>query len=235
MRLAAKGRAEPIEALAQQGRVSGGNWAAHKDALAGAGFADADGPKLTELSVSLESDASKRANAAGESKQRTKSEHLAVTNAKAFRRKLTNIVGIALRKLPVAGVTEESFDAGKSLSRVTPRISTYLGNIHTHLEKADAALKPYFGGASAAALAKELKGALDAADTAQEVALANLPKDTLQVYETKGRLLELIEELNRVAKNAFEGNAATAAVFNKDILLRARKKGGGGGGGSPVV
>ena len=35
--------------------------------------------------------------------------------------------------------------------------------------------------------------------------------------------MELIEELNAVAKNAFDGNAQVVALFNKDILLRGRK------------
>lgn len=91
------------------------------------------------------------------------------------------------------------------------------------LETAEASLTPYFGGAKPADQAKDLKDKLDKADTAQETALAALPVETQQVYETKGRAVELIEELNTVAKNAFDGHAQVVALIKKDILLRGRK------------
>lgn len=53
--------------------------------------------------------------------------------------------------------------------------------------------------------------------------MASLPVDTQKVYAAKGRGVELVEELNAVAKNAFEGDAALIGQFNKDVLLRARK------------
>ncbi len=36
-------------------------------------------------------------------------------------------------------------------------------------------------------------------------------------------LLEAIEDLNRAGKSAFDGDAAHIALWNKDILARARK------------
>jgi hypothetical protein len=68
------------------------------------------------------------------------------------------------------------------------------------------------------------KQKLDTADTAQELTLANLPEETLKIYEAKGRVLEAIEDLNRLAKNAFAGQAEIIGKFNKDLLLRARKE-----------
>ncbi len=64
--------------------------------------------------------------------------------------------------------------------------------------------------------------ALKAADTSQEVTLSGLPQDTLAVYMTKGKVLEMIEDMNRIAKNAFKGQPERVAEFNKEVLKRAR-------------
>ena len=45
----------------------------------------------------------------------------------------------------------------------------------------------------------------------------------MALYEAKGRLLELIERANRVARIAFDGDAVMCARFNKDLLLRGGK------------
>ena len=52
-----------------------------------------------------------------------------------------------------------------------------------------------------------VKSALDSADATQEVSVAGVPAETQKVYEAKGRVLELIEDMDRVAKNAFDGQA----------------------------
>lgn len=71
-------------------------------------------------------------------------------------------------------------------------------------------------------LTAERVAALASVDATQESAQAAKPEDTAQLNEAKGGLLTLIEELNDVGRNAFEGQAETAAKFNKDILLRGR-------------
>lgn len=52
-----------------------------------------------------------------------------------------------------------------------------------------------------------------------------LPLGTQKVLALKGEALELIEKFNRAGKRAYEGNAKMIALFNKDLILRARKKG----------
>jgi len=49
----------------------------------------------------------------------------------------------------------------------------------------------------------ELRKQLEAADTKQESALSSTPEFTAKIYEAKGRVLEAIEALNGIAKNAF--------------------------------
>jgi hypothetical protein len=68
-----------------------------------------------------------------------------------------------------------------------------------------------------------VKSELDAADTKQEVSVSSLPADTAKLYQTKGKLLEAIEDLNRAGKIAFDGDATKISLWNKDILVRARK------------
>ena len=46
---------------------------------------------------------------------------------------------------------------------------------------------------------------------------------TLALYENKGRLLNRIEEMNRVARIAFYDQNEIAGQFNKDVLRRGRK------------
>jgi hypothetical protein len=84
-------------------------------------------------------------------------------------------------------------------------------------------MKKYFGGQSPLAELKAAKKELDDAQSRQEAAIESLPLDTLEVYEAKGRLLGAIEKVNRIARIAFDDDAATAALFNKDLIQRARQ------------
>lgn len=222
-RLVRKGMGEPREGVAQQARVSHGLWLAHQDALADAGFTKEEGRALEKAALELESAASVQAEARGDSKGKTQEEVAAQSDAKVLIRKIRNSAPLALRKHPVAGVTVASFNAGDALARTTGKISAYLGKIAAPSATAADAFKPYFGGKNLGQLVTEAKKNLDRADTTQEVTVASVPAETQKVYEAKGRALELIEDLNRVARNAFDGNAVVVSQFNKDVLLRARK------------
>jgi hypothetical protein len=121
-------------------------------------------------------------------------------------------------------VTAASFHAGETLARSTPKISKHLAAIRPAVVTLDAALKPHFKSGSASALLDKVKSALDKAHTTQEAAHTDAPGATLTLYEVMGKVVEQIEDLNRAGKSAFDGDAATRAKFNKDILLRARKQ-----------
>jgi len=62
------------------------------------------------------------------------------------------------------------------------------------------------------------------ADLNQEQARKDLPQETLALLELKGRVLDLVEELNGVARIAFEGQAELRAKFNKDLLHPRRRR-----------
>jgi len=61
-----------------------------------------------------------------------------------------------------------------------------------------------------------------------------VPEDKIEIFGAKGRVLEMIEDLNRAGRIAFEGQAETVGKFNKDVLLRARRQrsSGSGAGGA---
>lgn len=223
IRLAKKGQAEPREGLVQQGKVSVALARAHAEALVGGGWPATKTEALAKGVATLEASATAKHEAADRSRAASVAEHAAAGDAKRFLRRLRNALPAASRE---AGgeVGPEAFRAGGPLGRSTRKLSAHLRDIRPAVVKLDAALAPYFGGLVASAELDRVRTALDAADSAQEVAIATLPAETLEVYEAKGRVLELVEDLNRAAKIAFDGDAVTIAQFNKDIVLRARAK-----------
>ncbi|MFO0759129.1 MAG: hypothetical protein U0359_21735 [Byssovorax sp.] len=238
LRLIEKGKGQPRTALAQEGKVHillAKQYAAELDEHGWSASDTAD----FELHVAMiDEGVGSQAGAYEEASQTSAAESDAIDAAKAFLRRLRNALPRALREAAGSGVTEKSFLTGETLERSTPKISTYLSKIRPSVEKLDPVLGKFFGGKKASAELDVVKSELDAADAAQEVARKNAPEQTQALYENMGRVLEGIEDMNRAGRSAFEGNAAVAASFNKDLLLRGRKKRkgaeeGDAGGGAP--
>ena len=223
-RLVAKGRTEPRAGLAQQGKVHVGLAKHHAVELAEAGWAPDDTTSLEASVAKLELAVGSQAKAYDHAGDTSSGESHAIDDAKSFIRRLRNALPRALRETPSAGVTLESFHAGLTLGRSTPKISKYLAEIRPGVATLDTALAKHFKGQLASIELDALKTALDHADTAQELARVHAPGETLSLYEVMGQVLEQIEDLNRAGKIAFDADAATRAKFNKDILLRARKE-----------
>ncbi len=123
----------------------------------------------------------------------------------------------------------ESFRAGKKLGNSTPLVCMYLEKIRPVVASMDEQLKLSFAGEKPSEILQSLRAALDQAQSKQEVDLAGLPQETLSLYETKGRLLSAIEELNRVARIAFYEESELAGQFNKDLVRRGRRTAGAKG------
>lgn len=223
LRYVTKGMNETREGLLQQGRVSLGLIAAHHDELHACGWNDEWTTALQRYVDELGTKMSAQADAKGQAKAATKKEALARTAVKSMVRKLKNAVPLALRAAPNSGVTMEAFLIGDKLGQATPKIMAYVEKILPLVEKIDTQLRPYFHGESAYEQLRAVKQELASTDTDQEVKAASLPQETMAVYELKGRLLEAVEDLNRVARIAFDGRAELAGRFNKDILLRSRR------------
>ena len=223
-RLVAKGRTEPRAGLAQQGKVHVGLATQYAVKLAHAGWSAADTVSLEANVATLEGAVGIQAKAYDHADHMSSTESDAIDAAKAFVRKLRNALPRSLRETPGTGLTLDSFRVGANLARSTPKIAKYLVEIRPGVATLDQALAKHFGGQMASVELDAVKSALDHADTAQELARANAPGETLALYAVMGQVLEQIEDLNRAGKIAFDSDAATRAKFNKDILLRARKE-----------
>jgi hypothetical protein len=223
-RLVNKGKNEPRDGLAQQGKVHIELAKQHASALDDNGWSGADTDELAANVAKLEAAAGSQAAAYDHAGHSSTGESQAIDDAKAYLRRLRNALPRALREAPGLAVKAASFHAGETLGRSTPKISKHLAAIRPAVVTLDAALKTHFKGGSASDLLDKVKSALDKADTTQEAARTDAPGATLTLYEVMGKVVEQIEDLNRAGKSAFDGDAATRGKFNKDILLRARKQ-----------
>ena len=223
-RLVDKGKREPRDGLAQQGKVHVGLAKQYATALDDSGWSATDTEALAANVVKIEQAAGSQAAAYDHAGHSSIGESQAIDGAKAYIRKLRNALPRVLREATAPGVTAESFHAGEGLGRSTPKIAKYLAAIRPAVVTLDAALKTHFKSETASKLLDAVKDALDKADTTQELARKDAPGETLALYEVMGKVLEQIEDLNRAGKGAFDGDAATRGRFNKDILLRARKE-----------
>ena len=223
-RLVTKGKGEPRDGLAQQGKVHVGLAKQYAAELEDSGWSSADTESLAANVVSLEQATGSQAAAYDHASQSSAGESHAIDSAKAYLRKLRNALPRVLREAPAPGVTAASFHAGEALGRSTPKIAKYLAAIRPAVATLDPALAPHFKNEKASSQLDAVKAALDKADTTQELARKDAPGETLALYAVMGQVLEQIEDLNRAGKSAFDGDAATRGKFNKDILLRARKE-----------
>lgn len=229
-RLAEKGSKEHLDALVQQGSYHNELVAKNEAALIKRGFKEQQKKDLGELVQNLGSDDAKRAVARAGSRGATRTEQSCLQACKDFFAEVRVALPLAIKDKNDPNIVIDNFHVGEKLGRSTPRIIQYTGRLEGQLVPVDEALKPYLEGRTASVEAKRLREALQNADSSQEVSIASLPEHTQKVYENMGRLLELIEDINRIGKLAFAGQAAIAGQFNKDILLRARKQHSGKAG-----
>lgn len=225
-RLAKKGMGEPREGLIEQGLASAELATKNAAALAEENWSPEKTAELKSVVGLLETEVAEQIEArtqlgsAGDDRER------AIDDAKAFIRRLRLAIPECLQTTAVKTVKAESFEinGGGSLRRSPRKISQYLLEIRPSVEALDEDLKPFFRNTAPSTLLDARKTQLDAANAVRHVVIGELPEATQGVYEAKGRVLELIENLNRAGKRAFDGDATKIAQFNKDLLLAARKK-----------
>jgi hypothetical protein len=218
MRLVTKGRGEPMEGLLQQGKVHVTLAKQYAAALIESGWSDEDTSALELELARLEAMGAGEGGASGED------EPNAIVEAKAFVRRLRNALPRALRETKAEGVNEAVFDAGGKLGREASKIAAYLEKIRPSVAALDGELRRHFGGKSASELLDQVKSAVER--VGQGSTTGEVPQDKAELFAAKGRVLEMIEDLNRAGRIAFEGQAETVGKFNKDLLLRARRSRG---------
>lgn len=157
------------------------------------------------------------------SKDNRDREQAAVTNSKAFKRRIVHAAEDLHADRQISAHVLNGIVRSGKLRRSSTLIAGYLTDIRPHVKEAALLFDTYFGGESSLDMLDGLVAELDAAQGIQEANYKLLPLETQKVYEAKGRLLMLIEKMNRIAKIAFDGDAAMIGLFNKDLINRARK------------
>lgn len=150
-------------------------------------------------------------------------EQSVIGDAKALKRVLVHAYRDLLADKQVEPADFKKIYQSGTLGRSSRAFIDYLAGIHATVTRHDTLLAPYFGGTSPLTHIGSVLSDLEDAQGLQELNLKALPQETLKVYEAKGRLLSLIEKMNRIGKIAFDGQAEIIAEFNKDLILRARK------------
>lgn len=222
MKFAIKGQRVPLLGALDQGRYHIDLGTQHTRELYAAGWRPEDLAEMVELVGLLDTQHAHAVEARADSKANYRREQSAIDDAKTCKRKLV----LAFTDLHALGlVTPEDFDIvyrSGDLRRSSPRISSYLADVRKPVERYAALVDRYFNEESALSMIDAIKAELDAAQSKQEVDLATLPEETLKIYELKGRLLTLIERMNRCGKIAFDGQAHLIGRFNKDLVRRSR-------------
>jgi hypothetical protein len=223
-RLLVKGGQTPIRALLAEGRRHVLLGKEHPEELKEAGWPQEETDTLEKQTVELDSRYSVRSASISQAQDATVNKTRCRQRAKALIRKIRLAVPIVLRKHQIPGVTKSSFNNNGKIGTSATNISQYLAKIRPHVQTMDEHLKPRFNGKSALNLLETVKADLDNSSATQSTLYNDLPVETAAIYLLAGQLLELIEEMNVAGKIAFDGDAASAAKFNKDLILKAVKK-----------
>lgn len=157
------------------------------------------------------------------SKNNLERQERAVTEAKALKRKLVLAFNDLQAARQLGDHVHQAITKSGRLRRSPTLLSGYFTDIRPHVATYSTPLRRYFRGAYPLELLDPIVAELDSAQAKQEADYSALPLETRKVYEAKGLLLSLIEQINRIGKIAFDGDAMAMAQFNKDLLQRARK------------
>jgi hypothetical protein len=218
-----KGSRSPIVEVMEQARVQTELGREHGARLDEHGWPPESTETLSQRTALLDERYSARASKTDASRNAARTEEECRKEAKAFIKKLRLTVPMVLRDSPEPGITEAAFKTGDTLGMSTPKIAKYLMRVRPFVVVLEESLTPYFGGESPVAVLETVKAKLDASDATQEIYRAGLPVGTKKLHQLAGEVLEMIEDMNRVAELAFQDSPEIAAQFNKSLIQRARR------------
>ncbi len=224
LRLAKRGRREPLGALLEQARYSIGLARKHAAPLAKSGWPRARTDGLEADVVRLEAVTATHADKRSSTRAKAASEQKAIDEVKRFVRVLRAALPMVLREVGPSAVEPAAFRIGGELRRSVGRMRAYLESLDAGVKKLDPQLAPYFGGKRPSVLLAKLRAGLDEADAAHEQEREARKPVTWQAYEARGRVIQSIEDLHRVARIAFDQNPSVRASFHKKILDDARRR-----------
>lgn len=222
-RLIDKGADVPYQGLVDQTRVLIKLGSAHAEPLNNHNWTPAKNAALDAKLAKLDTEQARKVDERAGARKTTRDEGDATTEAKALILRVRNVAPQVIRQNPDAGVTLDDLEAGTKLGRSTGKISAYLGKLGPYALKLDDAFAAYLGGKKLSELLGQAKQKVDDTSSTQVVDYASLPDDTAAVLELKGEVLESIEDLIAIARNAFANEPEIRNAFNKDIIAKARK------------
>ncbi len=222
-RLVEKGKPFSVDSLLQQGRVIHELVREYQADLARRGFDETRAAAYKQQLDLLSGFIGDLGVARDGAKALTSDEGLARSEGKALVRSLREALRILLKDGPVEGVSMEQFAMNGNNMQSTKDVLAYLNAMASKVAPLDAHLARFFEGQKASELVRAAWERLSDADALQEKTRLDLPNETLALLELKGRVLDLIEEINGVARIAFEGQAEIRGKFNKDLLYRGRR------------
>lgn len=221
-RLINKGHNVPLIPLVDQTGVSIARARRDEALLAEFGFPPSRTDEMEQLKEELQSERARYVEQRSAAREKVMTEREAQTEAKAHKRRLV----LAADDLVADGImttTDRNTLNRGTLGRSTPKILGWFIDTQEIVNKYAADFSPLMASIDVPDRHRVVFKNLESSQVAQETALADLPADTAELYEKKGRLLDLIERLIRAGKRAHDGDAQQIALYNKDILLRASK------------
>ena len=222
-RLATKGEREPTAGVVEQAGKSIETGTTYKTKLLSHGFTEAKFAELVALLASITSLLGSRQGLWGPATGATRSEASLFQALKDHFFRLNLVAPIVIRELKPKGIESNCFSVDKRVRSSTKKLLDHADRTREFVVALDEPLKAYFDGQSALAEHDRLRTALFEANSTQEDAREVSPEKTTDLNVAKGRVLELIDDMNRIGRLAFMDNAEIAGRFNKDILLRARR------------
>jgi hypothetical protein len=224
-----KGADAPLHGLLGQFDYSSSVAQELKPILLAGGLTEEQFNELMARGAALGAATGKKHKATLESKNATTEEGSGVDEAKDQFYTLRQLFPMIVRQHNVT-IPEDALAPAGSLGRSATKISKQMNRTREVVVQLEEYLRPYYHGESPVAVHDRIIAKLSAANGKQENRRRNLPNETRELNVAKGALLEAIEDLNRIGRIAFMGQASVAARFNKDILLAARRKGRKGSG-----
>jgi hypothetical protein len=219
-RYAEKGRREPVDGLLEQAQVHLLLARECAEGLAKRNWLPAQTDALEADVKALGAHLGEREGDRAEARAALLREQELISEVKTFRHDLKEVAPMVLRKHPE--LAPDCLSPKGALGRVPSKLVGFLLRIEPFVVQLDDELAPYFHGENPSKLLQKLRAELEQASATQELKLDALPQATLALYVLKGRVLEQLEDLNRIGRTAFRGQPALVARFNKDLLHRAR-------------
>jgi hypothetical protein len=220
--LVRKGKRHPAENILGQADMSITAAKERIESLVQAGYTRENLSELISRYAELCALLSRSTMAVGEARLATRAEAEAIDEARCFIQFLRTVSSMALRDHRVEGLKPHMLQPERPLGRCSGKIVTHLESIRSTVAKLDEVLKPYFQGGKASERLAEVSSKLAKINANQEVRRQSLPEETRRLQLAKGRLIEAIEDLNRIAQFAFV-DRTVRATFDKRILMRGRK------------